>query len=171
MKLSFLLALFAAASVFQASAQDSSVYVYGTIRERETMDSIPFPTVQVQELDQKEPPSPVVTQANGRYRFILSARKDYVVTFGAKGYITRSVEIDLRNIPSTVWLYGTAMNVDITLFKEMPGLDITLFKLPAGKARYDPAKSAVVWDDEYIKGIASRLNSLFQEYDRRQAVH
>lgn len=153
------------------SAQDSSVYVYGTIRERETMDSIPFPTVQFQELDQKEPLTSVVTQANGRYRFILPARKDYVVTFGADGHITRSVEIDLRNTPSSVWLYGTAMNIDITLPKEMPDLDTSQFKLPAGKARYDPAKDAVVWDEEYTKRISQRMDSLYQAYDRRQAVH
>ena len=138
------------------------MYVYGRVRELGTLDSIPFPKVQFQELDQGELASPVVTNARGRYEFNLFAGNAYRVTFGAEGYVSRSVEIDLRNTPPGFWSGGMSMNIDMILFKKLPGFDFSLLKLPVGKARYDSTRASITWDVEYTEEMQGRIDSLLK---------
>jgi hypothetical protein len=57
------------------------------------------------------------------------------------------------------------MNVDITLFKNLPGLDLPIMAQPMGMASYSPADSSLVWDLEHTERMRADIQAGMQRYD------
>ncbi|MCB0794756.1 MAG: hypothetical protein KDB88_08470, partial [Flavobacteriales bacterium] len=72
------------------------------------------------------------------------------------------------NIPEEERVGGHGMNVEMTLFNELPGIDFSVLDKPIGKAKFDPANNEVTWDLEYTNGIRNEIARLMKEWEDKQ---
>ncbi|MDX9750584.1 MAG: hypothetical protein RBT71_05850 [Flavobacteriales bacterium] len=150
-------------------AQTPNLYVFGTVRHMATRDSIPFPTIHVQEADDHAVPMPVVTTVRGRYEFELTEERTYRILYKAPGKVAKSLEIDTHGPSAEQWVGGYSMRIDMTLFDSIPGADFTLLNEPVGKAHWDPITENFIWDIAYSESLRSRINEIMERYKAVQA--
>lgn len=149
-----------------ASAQIDNVYVYGTVKDYNTSKKLDGINVTVFKDGVKL--SSVVTSANGKYEFNLDYGYEYKLLFDKVGMVGKNVTIDTRSIPEADRVGGLAMNVEMTLFADVPGIDFKLLQQPIGKSKYDPTTQMLAWDLEYTEQIRSEMTRLLKEYDDKK---
>lgn len=147
-----------------AQSEIDDVYVYGLVKDYN--NATPLGQASIILLEDGLVSEELVTDSLGRYELYLNFDRNYVVFYGNYGYTGKHINIDLRNVPIAVRAGGFGMNVDMTLFKEAPGLDVSILDEPIGKAKYEEADTAIVWDYEYTKSIQDSLRILMQDYSR-----
>ncbi len=165
LRVAFFLA--ALVSVATLMAQTPGMVVFGTVRELNTRDSIPFPTVLVEEVGSKEPPMPIVSTARGRYEVTITAQKTYLIRYGAPGKVMKSVQLELKGPGDEDWAYGFGMNIDIALLDSLPGVDYSVLNEPFGIARFNAETKNYEWDIEYTRSMADRQKALLDAYRER----
>lgn len=149
-----------------AHAQIDNVYVYGTVKDYNTSKRLDGITVSVYKDGALH--SSVVTSANGKYEFNLDYGYEYKLLFDKPGMVGKNVVINTRQIPEEERIGGLAMNVEMTLFQDIPGIDYSLLQQPIGKSKYDPSTNMLAWDLEYTEQMRAELNRLQKEYDDRK---
>ena len=90
----------------------------------------------------------------------------YKIEFSAPGYVSKHVIIDARSIPIEEQLGGFDMDIDITLFKRIEGLDYSILDTPVGVSRYDPFVYAIAWDPIPVRRTQDELKRLMRSYDK-----
>ncbi len=155
----FLLGLF-------ASAQVDNVYVYGTVKDYVTSKKLDGITVTVYKNGGKL--AEVVTSASGKYEFNLDYGSEYKLVYGRSGMVSKNIAIDTKNIPEEERVGGHGMNVEMTLFNELPGIDFSVLQQPIGKAKFDPTTKEVTWDLQYTEQVRSEIARLMKEYDDKK---
>ena len=148
-------------------AQTPGVTVFGTVRDMNTRDSIPFPLVTVEEIGADRPPLPIVSTARGRYEFALTQQKHYVIHYGAPNKLAKSVRMELNGPGTEDWATGYGMQLDITLMDSLPSIDSSVLKEPFGIARFNKESGYYEWDLEYTRLMAERLKALLDVYHER----
>ncbi len=148
----------------QCAGQDSLLYVYGSVRTYENKDSIPFPRVRVQEKGVPDLPSPVRSTALGRYELELNKQGIFWILFDAPGKVGKRIEIDTRGARSER-IGGYGMNVDVTLFDSIPGLDFSILNEPMGRACFVGTKDEFNWDLAYTQAMRERIAKMLKAYD------
>lgn len=149
-----------------ASGQIDNVYVYGTVKDYNTSKKLDGITVTVFKDGAKL--SSVVTSANGKYEFNLDYGYEYKLLFDKPGMVGKNVTINTRGIPEEDRIGGLAMNVEMTLFQDIAGIDYSILQQPIGKSKYDPATNMLAWDLEYTEQMRAELNRLQKEYDDKK---
>ena len=149
-----------------ANAQIDNVYVYGTVKDYNTSKKLDGITVSVLKDGAKF--AQVVTSANGKYEFNLDYGHDYKLVFEKPGMVGKNVSINTTSIPEGDRQGGLAMNVEMTLFQELPGIDFKLLQQPIGKSKYDPETKNLSWDLQYTEQIRSEMERLLKEYDDKK---
>jgi len=132
-----------------------------------TGDSIPFPTVLVDEVLSKAPPMPVVTTARGRYEIALTEQQTYVVRYCAAGKVTKSVQLELHGASDEDWAYGFGMQIDVTLLDSLPRMDWSLLSEPFGIARFNTDTGNYEWDIDHTRSKSDRQKALLNTYRER----
>jgi tetratricopeptide (TPR) repeat protein len=149
-----------------ANAQIDNVYVYGTVKDYNTSKKLDGITVSV--LKDGAQFTQVVTSANGKYEFNLDYGHDYKLVFDKVGMVGKNVSINTTGIPDADRQGGLAMNVEMTLFQELPGIDFKLLQQPIGKSKYDPDTKNLAWDLAYTEQIRAEMERLLKEYDDKK---
>ncbi len=90
----------------------------------------------------------------------------YKIEFSAPGYVSKHVIIDARSIPLEEQLGGFSMDIDITLFREIQGIDFSLLEKPVGISKYDPYVYAMAWDANQVKRMQDEIKRLMKSYDK-----
>ena len=146
--------------------QVDNVYVYGTVKDYTTSKKLDGITVTVFKNGGKL--AEVVTNASGKYEFNLDYGSDYKLVYSKPGIISKNISIDTKNIPEEERVGGHGMNVEMTLFQELPGIDFSVLQQPIGKAKFDPASKEVTWDLQYTEQVRSEIARLMREYDEKK---
>lgn len=149
-----------------AFAQIDNVYVYGTVKDYNSSKKLDGVTVNV--VKDGVPFTSVVTSANGKYEFNLDFGHDYKLLFEKGGMVSKNVTINTISIPEEERQGGMGMNVEMTLFQELPGVDFKLLQQPIGKSKYDPATKNLAWDLAYTAQIQAEMSRMLKEYDERK---
>src|SRR5690606_9856370 len=149
-----------------AHAQIDNVYVYGTVKDYNTSKRLDGITVSVYKDGALH--SSVVTSANGKYEFNLDYGYEYKLLFDKPGMVGKNVVINTRQTPEEERIGGLAMNVEMTLFQDIAGIDYSLLQQPIGKSKYDPSTNMLAWDLEYTEQMRAELNRLQKEYDDKK---
>jgi len=161
----FLCCLFlAAAGALQA--QVDNVYVYGTVKDYTTSKKLDGVNVTVYKDGAKL--NSVVTSANGKYEFNLDYGYDYKILYEKPGMVGKNVSINTKGIPDTDRQGGLAMNVEMTLFQDIPGIDFSILQQPIGKSKYDAGTGMLAWDLAYTEQMRAELTRLQKEYDEKK---
>ena len=148
------------------NAQVDNIYVYGTAKDRTSMKKMDGVTVTVFKDGVQQ--SNVITSSNGKYEFNLDYGHQYKLVYSKAGIVSRNVSIDTRNIPDQEKAGGLAMNVEMTLFATLPGMDFSLADQPIGISKFDPATGNLAWDNDYTTQMQSKLDQMFKDYDEQQ---
>ncbi len=149
-----------------AFGQVDNVYVYGTVKDYVSSKKLDGITVTVFKNGGKL--AEVVTNASGKYEFNLDYGSDYKLVYSKAGMVSKNISIDTKNIPEEERVGGHGMNVEMTLFTELPGIDFTVLQQPIGKAKFDPTTKEVTWDLQYTEQVRSEIQRLMKEYDEKK---
>ncbi len=153
-------------SVAGVFAQVDNVYVYGTVKDYVSSKKLDGITVTVFKNGGKL--AEVVTNASGKYEFNLDYGSDYKLVYSKAGMISKNISIDTKNIPEEERVGGHGMNVEMTLFAELPGIDFSVLQQPIGKAKFDPTTKEVTWDIQYTEQVRAEIARLMKEYDEKK---
>lgn len=115
------------------------------------------------------------TGANGHYNLTLENGGHFVIRFSLPGRVTKCYAVDTRG-PS--WENDASMSdveVEMTLFERVDGVDLSLFDMPMGMARFTPLTGYLAWNAEYearVKPEADRLQAeVVARRERLAALH
>ncbi|HRN35433.1 MAG TPA: hypothetical protein PLL18_00780, partial [Flavobacteriales bacterium] len=149
-------------------AQIDNVYVYGTVKDYNTAKKLDGVTVTVYK--DGAVLNSVVTSANGKYEYNLDYGYDYKIVFSKPGIVGKNVSINTKGIPDEDRQGGLAMNVEMTLFQDIPGIDYSILQQPIGKSKYDPSTGMLAWDLQYTEQMRAELRRLENEYDQKKKM-
>jgi tetratricopeptide (TPR) repeat protein len=146
--------------------QDGQLYIFGVVKDVENSKKMDGVTVTVKKNGQEV--DKIVTNASGKYEFFLDIAGDYLIEYSKSGVVSKKVALDSKNVPIDDASAGFSMNIDMTLFKTMEGLDVSILNQPIGRAKYNAETGQLEFDFEYTKTIKDQLNKMMAEFDSRQ---
>lgn len=143
-------------------AQRDLVRLKGVVTEHYSGDPLGRVTVRLLKAGRDE--AEVVTRANGKYAFDLDRGWRYAVYFSRKGMVTKHVVIDTQGIPPYPEVPFYEMDLQMTLFPWVEGLDLSPFESPLGEAAYSAAGRNMSWDTPYTEKARPVLSRTMDEY-------
>lgn len=146
-------------------AQEPKLFLYGTVRHYGTKDSIPYPSVRIQEARENALPWPIVTNVRGRYELELTEEKIYWIRYDAPGKVGKRIEVDMRGASLLQSEGGYGMNIEMTLFDSLPGVDFSILKEPIARCLFDEGKNEFAWDLEYTKQMKAGIDKTVKEFN------
>lgn len=113
------------------------------------------------------------TGANGSYSIRLENNGHYVLRFSLPGHVTKCFAVSTHG-PAWQGDNRTAeLEVGILLFPPVDGLDLGLFDLPLGLARFQPMTGLIGWNGEYegrVRPEAFRLMDRVRQHHLGEAL-
>lgn len=158
----YLVILLIASLRFSSQAQTPDCLVFGVVKDIGTHEKLI--SVRAEALDMKW--GRYVTafvNDSGRYELHLGRNGEWLLTFGARGHVSKRLKILLDGIPEEEWEGGFGMNIDMTLLPEAEGIDYSLFDEPFGIARYNSDSARLEWDLAYTRSMLVRQKKLLKK--------
>lgn len=94
---------------------------------------------------------------SGRYELNITEERNYLITFSAPDFISKSVQVEVAGPTAEQWKGGYGMNVDITLVPESSGHDPALYAEPFGITRFNTVSASYDWDLEHTKARMEQI--------------
>lgn len=141
------------------------IELHGVVTEHFTGE--PVRDVQVRIVKDGIERETVITRGNGRYEFILDRGYTYLVWFYKDGWVTKHVKIDATKIPPIPDVPFYDMDVQMTMFLWIDGVDFTIFEQPLGLAEYVHSVRKLTWDIDYTEALRPRVAEVMDTYERR----
>ncbi|MCB9169275.1 MAG: hypothetical protein H6597_05220 [Flavobacteriales bacterium] len=147
-------------------AQPERFYVklYGIVTDHWTGD--PMKGVLVRVLKDSLPLDQDVTGRSGRYEFYLDRGSVYTVWYSKADMVTKHIRIDATEVPIFPDVPFYEMDVQVTLFKWIEGIDYSLFDQPLGLASYKHSVRTLSWDVAYTERMRPLLADKMEEYEK-----
>jgi len=89
------------------------------------------------------------TGHGGSYTIDLERDGNYVIRFSLQGHVTKCFAVDTHGAAWQGDRREVSVDVEMTLFETVPDMDLSLFDLPMGLARFCPTTGFLSWDAEY----------------------
>lgn len=103
------------------------------------------------------------TGSAGKYNITLRRGGEYVIRFSLPGHVTKCYAVDTRGAAWENDNRAIAVDVEMTLFEQVPGLDLTFFDMPMGLARFCPMTGLLKWDAAYEERIRPEVERLMAD--------
>jgi hypothetical protein len=141
------------------------IELHGVVTDYFTGD--PLREVQIRMVKDGIERETVLTKKDGKYAFVLDRGYTYLIWFYKTGMVSKHVKIDATAIPPLpdVPLYD--MDLHITLFEWIEGVDFSIFEQPIGLAEYVHSVRKLTWDVEYTKALRPKVDAAMIQYERR----
>jgi hypothetical protein len=158
-----------AARMALLAAEDAKegVMVYGYVRDHVSDLGMAEAVVRILPEDSTARDTLVRTNAFGFYVYTLGYDRVFRLTYSAEGTISKTIVIDLMNIPEEDRPGGFGMNVDMRLFAPIPGEDLSFLEQPMGRSRYVPERGLIDWDHSVSTPVIQRLDEIMQRNRKR----
>jgi hypothetical protein len=153
-------------ALIPAWSQVDVVMVFGTVKDLTTAKKIDGVMITIFKNGAKLVEVP--TNASGKYEVNLDYGSEYKVMCSKKGYVSKNIAIDTRNIPEEERQGGHGMNIDFTMLSEIPGVDFSILQEAFGKAKYVGATGNFEWDMDYTNRMRDAQARLLKEYDEKK---
>jgi len=157
--------VFITVSIFTLSAQESTINVFGTVKDELSGKKMADVTVTLEEDGVVK--TTASTGINGKFEFILDYGHEYNIRFGAAGYIAKFITIDSKNVPDEDKIIGQAIDLDMSLFQFVEGINFDILKKPIGIARYDSNAGDVSFDYKYTRSIQEEIARLRRQLEEK----
>lgn len=155
--------LFAATAVPMWAVQ---LRVQGEVTDLHTRKGLPGVLVRIYKNGEKQ--HVLHTNLAGRYNAVLENNASYIIRFSAPGSVTKCFSVDT---------YGAAwendqrvvdLEVEMTMFASVAGLDLTFFDLPLGIAHFQPMTGVITWNSTYEARVKPEVDRLMAEIAARR---
>jgi len=111
------------------------------------------------------------TPTTGKFTFMLLPDNDYLIEISKVGYVSKKISISTKDVPADKVKKGfPPYPIQISLFKEIEGLDVSILEQPIGKVKYDEKKDNFYEDQTYTKQVQTKLKKLSRELEVKQAA-
>jgi len=107
------------------------------------------------------------SDATGRYSVRLDNNAEYVIRFVLPGRVGKCYALDTRGGAWEGDRRTADLEVDVTLFEPVEGVDLELFDLPMGIARFNPMTGHVAWKADYERRVRPEAERLMDEVAQR----
>ncbi len=106
------------------------------------------------------------TGASGQYDVHLANNAEYVIRFSAPGLVTKCFTVDTHGLEWEGDRKEKDLWVGMTMMERTIGLDLSVFDMPMGMARFEPATGLVTWDLDYDRKVRPQVEDLMARYQR-----
>ena len=152
-------------SSLSVHAQFEPVEIFGIVTDQDSKEIIHQGTVIATDRHDASHTITVELDSTGSYSLELPYDRSFRIEFTSPGYVARHVLVDLNNIPIGSRRAGFGMVIDAVLFKELHGIDYSLFEEePTGICLYDKELKTLVWDMSYIVSTKKMVQSTLEEH-------
>ena len=145
----------------QVSFAQWALDVVGTVKKEETKKRMEGATITIKRNGSTwktlNPP------ANGRFEAALEPDAIYIIEFSKYGHVTKRIQLSTKNVPPEDAKYGFEFPLEINLFEQIDGLDVSILDKPIGKVEFDPETGYMDYDVAYTKSIQKELDRLKKE--------
>ena len=128
----------------------------------------PLPGVLVRIYKNGEKVQVMNSGAFGRYSAVLDNNATYIIRFSMPGHVTKCFAIETFG---PAWEGDNAvkqLEVEMTMFERVPGLDLSFFDLPLGIARFTPMTGVISWNMDYEAKVKPEVDRLMHEVTLRR---
>jgi hypothetical protein len=140
--------------------------VHGVVTDVD--ERLPLEQVLVRVYRNGEVVARTLTGPGGRYSFVLENGAEHVIRFSLAGHVTKCYAVDTRGPAWEDDARVMGLEVEMTLFPKVPGLDLGFFDMPMGIARFTPMTGYLAWNDTYAMAIKPEVDRLMAEVDHRR---
>ncbi len=105
---------------------------------------------------------------NGKFDVSLPPDAIYTFEFSKAGHVTKRVEFSTKNVPPEDAKYGFEFPMEMNLFEEIDGLDVSILDKPIAKIGFNPGSGYMDYDPDYTKSIQKELDRLKKELEERK---
>lgn len=146
-------------------AQFEPVEILGTITDQDSRSIIDEGTVVATDRHDTTLRVTADLDTAGTYSMILPYDRSYRIEFTSPGYVARHVLVDLNGVAMANRRAGFGMVIDAILFKELPGVDYSVFnEEPTGICLYDKQQKTFIWDMSYIVSTKKLVQGTLEEH-------
>ncbi len=111
----------------------------------------------------------VTTDAKGKFKISLNPDGMYKLEFSNSGYVTKRLEINTKNVPPADGEGGFEFPMEMVLFPELEGLDVSILNKPIAKLYYNPKSFIFDFDKDYTNSIKAEIERLQKELEDKLA--
>jgi len=109
---------------------------------------------------------------NGEFTLFLQADLVYKIEFVSSGFVSKSVQIDTRNLTIAYLIKDQKIYSDLTLCEQIPGMNFTSYeKLPVAKCAFNKHQEKMVWDMNYSEQTYSTFLTLVSSKNDMQSSY
>lgn len=145
--------------------QDTSYYMELKVSTKEGKKNLEGVTVTVT-VDSIIQYRKLESDKSGRCKVQLALNKKYVVKFSKPGYVTKVITVNTTLPREKRAFYQFQFAIDI--FREVPGLDVSVLKEPIAKIQYNSFIQQFDYDANYTIQVNEELKKLYDQYYKIQ---
>lgn len=156
-KIVFLSIFFAVAIGASLAQTDAILQVSGTIKDEDSGRKLPGceivifqDGVEFTRLDGDK---------NAGYSIELPIRYSYTFQYERDGFVSKKVVLDVSEIPEGEAVGGFGFDLDMTLFKNIEGFDISILDTPIGMGMYDINSGKFKFDLDHTDRMKLRIDN------------
>lgn len=155
-----------------ALAHAVQLRVHGSVTD--LLERTPLADVEVRVYKDGVKQQVLRTGNSGAYEVMLDNNASYVIRFMQAGRVTKCFAVHTHGGAWADDKRVMDLEVEMTLFRPVEGVDLSWFDLPMGMARFQPMTGHVSWNADYerrIRGEAERLMAEVKQRHREQGTH
>lgn len=107
------------------------------------------------------------TNNKGKCEFRVPINKQFFIEFTKEGYVSKIIQVNTNMPPERKLAF--IFPFEVTIFKEVNGLDVSILKKPVAKVVYNIIEHQFDYDYTFTNRINSELKVLYEEYERLKA--
>ena len=151
-----LLLLLAANLTFLLHSQNKTIRLEGDIQD----ENGPLGSVSVLIYSESRLLRTIGTDAEGHYTTDLDFNKNYLISFGKAGYISKHIQVNTTGVsrPNDY----TPLKARMVLFKPVEGVDYSILSQPILKYAYNAPLDIFEYDKQHYELMQEQLNQLYE---------
>ncbi|MDQ3100062.1 MAG: hypothetical protein M3R08_01635 [Bacteroidota bacterium] len=161
-----LLLLFLVLVLNAGYSQDTLLAFYGSAVDVLTKEQLTGLQVTAFDVLDTSDRSNAEIDTEGRFMLGLFEPKDRIVVISADGYVPRRILLEMEGPTEEQWRKGYGLSLEISMYKNVPGLDLGMEEIPAGKGIYDPQLDVFEWDRSYSRSISEQNKDMLKAYKK-----
>lgn len=110
------------------------------------------------------------TGADGHYTVRLENGGDLALRFSMPGRVSKCFSVDTHGPEWEGDGKVVEVAIEMTLFERIAGLDLAVFDMPMGRARFTPGTGFLSWDKDYEDWIKPRVAEAMAHVTAARAV-
>jgi len=107
----------------------------------------------------------IYSNEKGKFSYLLEPSNSYTFKISCPTYIAKLISVSTENVPDNVEVTDNFLvKMQVSLYKEVPGIDFSVFDKPIGSIFYEKAERNFGFDVDYE--LSKKVEQLQKEYEK-----